>query len=92
MQRKIIKFVDTEIVKYKFHQYNSPISINSRNINKILVSNKVTFGKKVFSIEFRKNVQKNSLKFFVGCPRLLHEIKNVKFFFIMDEFSKISLL
>ena len=28
MDRKIIKFDDTEIEEYEFHQYKSPISIN----------------------------------------------------------------
>ena len=48
MHKKVINFGDTEIVKYKFHQHNSPISINNIDINKIIVSNKVTFGKKGF--------------------------------------------
>ena len=28
MDKKIIKFYDTEIQRYEFHQYKSPISIN----------------------------------------------------------------
>ena len=39
-------FDHTEIEKYKFHQHKSPISINNIDINKILVSNKASFGKK----------------------------------------------
>ena len=34
--------------KQKFHQHKSPISINKININKILVSNWVFFGKNDF--------------------------------------------
>ena len=34
--------------KQKFHQHKSPISINNININKILVSNRVFFGKNDF--------------------------------------------
>ena len=45
---KIIKFGDTEIQKQKFHQYKEPISIKTIDINTIVVSNKVSFGKKVF--------------------------------------------
>ena len=45
---KIITFDETEIEKCKFRQYNSPISIVNIVINKIVVSNKVSFGKKVF--------------------------------------------
>ena len=38
MDKKIIKFDDTEIEEYKFHQNISPISINDIDINKIVVS------------------------------------------------------
>ena len=49
MEKKaIIKFSDIEIEKQKFHQHKSPILINNLNINKILVSKKVSFGKKGF--------------------------------------------
>ena len=43
MDKKIIKFDDTEIEKYRFHQYDKPI-----DINKIVVSNKVPFCKNNF--------------------------------------------
>ena len=42
------KFGDSEIEKQKFHQYKRPIWIKIIDINKILVSNKVTFDKKCF--------------------------------------------
>ena len=48
MGKKIIKFNDTEIKKYKFHQHTSPILINNIDINKIVVSNKVPFNKRDF--------------------------------------------
>ena len=41
MERKIIKFDDTEIEKYNFHQNKSPISINNIDIDKIVVTNKL---------------------------------------------------
>ena len=50
MYTKIEKFDDTEIEKYKFHQHKSPILINNIDINKIVVSNKVPFGKQDFKI------------------------------------------
>ena len=53
MDKKIVKFDDTEIEEYQFHQYKSPISINNIDINKILVSKKFPFGKQV-------------LKYFIG--------------------------
>ena len=42
------KIGDTEIEKHKFHQYKSLISINNIDINKIVVSNKVSSGKNGF--------------------------------------------
>ena len=44
----IIKFGDIEIQKQKFHQHKRPISMKNIDINKIVVSNKVSFGKKRF--------------------------------------------
>ena len=49
MDLKITKFDDTEIQEYKFHQYESPISINNIDINKMVVSNKFPFGKEDFN-------------------------------------------
>ena len=46
MDKKIIKFDYTEIEKYKFHQHKRPVLISNIGINKIVVSNKVSFGKK----------------------------------------------
>ena len=48
MDKKIIKFDDTKIEEYKFHQYKSLISINYININEIAVSNKLPFHKQGF--------------------------------------------
>ena len=48
MDKKIIKFDDTEIEEYKFHQRKIPILINDIDINKKVVSNKVPFSKEDF--------------------------------------------
>ena len=48
MDQKIIKFDDTEIEEQEFQQYESFISINDIDINKIVVSNKFLFGKQYF--------------------------------------------
>ena len=48
MDKIIIKFGDIEIEQQKFHQYERPISIKNVDINEIVVSNKASFGKKVF--------------------------------------------
>ena len=45
MNKKIIKFYDTKIEEYKFHQNKSPISISDIDVNKVAVSNKLPFGK-----------------------------------------------
>ena len=51
MGKKLIKFDDTEIKKYKFPQNKSSVSINDINVNKIVVSTKLTFGKQDFIIK-----------------------------------------
>ena len=43
-----INFVDIETKKQKFHHHKEPISIKNLDINKITVSNKISFGKKGF--------------------------------------------
>ena len=43
MGEKIIQFNDTEIEKYKFHQHKNTI-----HLYKIVISNKVPFGKQTF--------------------------------------------
>ena len=48
MERTIFKFGDIEIQKQKLHLHEKPISIKNIDINKIVVSNKVSFGKKGF--------------------------------------------
>ena len=48
MEKTIIKFGDIEIQKQKFHQHKGPVSIKNIDINKIVVSNKVSLGKKGF--------------------------------------------
>ena len=48
MDKRIIKFDDTKIEEYKFHQNKSPILINDRDVNRIVVSNKFLFVKQDF--------------------------------------------
>ena len=48
MDKKIIKFDDTEIKEPKLHQNKSSISKNDIDINKIVASNKVPFSKEDF--------------------------------------------
>ena len=44
----IIKFDHTDIEEYEFHQPKSPILINDININKMVLSNKLPFGKQIY--------------------------------------------
>ena len=48
MKKNNCKNGDTEIEKQKFYQYKKRISKKNIGINKIVVSNKVSFGKKRF--------------------------------------------
>ena len=48
MGEEIIMLSDIEIEKQKFHTHKNLISIYEVNIDRILVSNKVLFGKKGF--------------------------------------------
>ena len=58
MDKKIIKFDETEIEKYKLHKNKNPILINNIDINKIAVSNKVSFGKNDFKYFINYNNSK----------------------------------
>ena len=53
MDKKNIKFDNTEIEKYKFHQHKSPTLIDNTNIKIILVSNEIF-------------LDKNDFKYFIG--------------------------
>ena len=53
MEKTILKFSDSKIQKQTCHQHKGPISIKNVGIDKVIVSNKVTFGKK-------------GLKYFIG--------------------------
>ena len=48
MGKKIIKFHDTKIEIYKYHQRRGPTSIDNIDVKKIVVSNKISFSKKIF--------------------------------------------
>ena len=47
-KKKITKFCDIEIEKPKCYQHKIPISIKTTDINVIVISNKVSFSKKIF--------------------------------------------
>ena len=43
---KVTKFGDIQIQEQKLHQHKEPISVKNADIDKIVVSNKVSFDKK----------------------------------------------
>ena len=58
IKKTITKFGDIEIQKQKFHQHKGPISIKNIDINKIVVSNKIYFGKKDLNISLATKMLK----------------------------------
>ena len=48
MDKEIIMFGNIEVEKHKFHQYKNPISISDVDMSKIVMSNRLPFGKKDF--------------------------------------------
>ena len=48
MDKNDIKFDDTEIEKYNFHQHKIPFWINSVHIHRIVVSSEVSLGERGF--------------------------------------------
>ena len=45
-RKETTTFGNNEVEKHRLHQYISPILINDADISKIVVSNRVSFGKK----------------------------------------------
>ena len=48
MGKEILKFGHIEIEKIKFYHHKTPIFLREVDIEKVLVSNKISFGKKYF--------------------------------------------
>ena len=70
MDKKIIKFDDTEIEKYKFHQYKRPISIDNIDFNKIVVSSKISFDKNNFKYLIGYNDAKKIRPLCIFLPKM----------------------
>ena len=60
-KKTITKFCDIEIKKQIIRQHERPISITNIDINKILASNKVSFGKNGFKYFLAKKMLKLNL-------------------------------
>ena len=61
MIKKIIKFDNTEIEEYKFHQNKRSILINDIDINRIVVSNKIPLLNKILNISLVTKILKINL-------------------------------
>ena len=58
MKKTTIKFDDLEIQKQNFHQHIRPISVKNVDINKVIVSNKLSFGKNDLNTLLAKKIIK----------------------------------
>ena len=91
MKKTIIKFSDIEIEKQKFHQHKRAISIKNIDINKIVLSNKVSFGKKGFEYFIGYKDVKKSRPLCIFLPKMgaykrdFHETKSMYFLIKEDE-------
>ena len=70
MDKKIIKSDGNEIEEYKFHQNKSPISINDIDINKVVVSNNLSFVKQVFKYFIGYQVAKENKPLSIFRPKM----------------------
>ena len=66
----IIKFQDIKIKKQKFYQHKEPVSIKDIDINKITVSNKVSFGKKRFKYLISYIYAKTIRSLYIFLPKM----------------------
>ena len=67
IENKIVKCVNIEFKKQTFPQNNRPILIKNLDINKIVVSNKVSFGKKEskYFIGYKETKNRKPLSIFL---------------------------
>ena len=70
MGKNNIKFDDTEIAEHKFHQHKTPIPLYDININKIVVSNKLPFGKWNLKYLVGYKYAKKNIPLYIFCPKM----------------------
>ena len=76
MDKKIIEFADTEIEEYKFHQNKNPILINDIDIDKLIVSNKLLFGKQDFEYFIGYKDSEKIRPLCIFCPQMIIHKRN----------------
>ena len=79
-------FGDTEIKKHKFHYHKNLIPIYDVDINKIIVSNRVSFGKKGFKYFIGYKDNKKARPLYIMLPKVSVYKRN------SDETKHLSLL
>ena len=77
MRKTIIKFDNIEIQRQTFHQHKRPISIQNVYFNKIVVSNKVSVGKKGFKYFIGYKDTKNIRPLCIFLPKMSAYRKDV---------------
>ena len=91
IEKSVIKFGDIEIEKQKFHQNKRPISIKNIDLNRIVVSNKASFGKKGFKYFINYKDTKKIRHLCIFLPKMsafrrdFDEIKYLNFLIKDDE-------
>ena len=70
MGKKFIEFEDARIEEQEFHQYKSPILIKDIDINEIVISNKICFGKQDFKYFIGYKVAKKIKPLCIFCSRM----------------------
>ena len=60
MKKEVLTFSDTEIEPRTFHCSKYPIDRNSVDIDKIMISNRISFGEKCFKLLNTKMMEKLS--------------------------------
>ena len=90
MNKKILKFDETEIEEYEFHQYKSLSSIKDIDINEIVVSNKFSFVKQDFKYFIGYKYNKEIRPFCIFFPDMsiykkYYDKTKCMYFMIIDE-------
>ena len=67
----MIEFDAPETEEYRFHQNKSPISINDIDINKIIASNKLSFGSQDFKYFIGYKDSEKVKPWWIFCPQMI---------------------
>ena len=89
MDKEIVKLDEANTEEYKFHQNKSHISINDIDINKIVVSNKLPFGKRDFKYLIGNKDSEKNRPLCIFRPQMIiykrHFDENRRIYFLIKE-------